>query len=79
MRKENQGLTEAGEFGQVPERVIWDAGQSSLPRKGPAGMPANLAEYLIFSLFIFRFLLSRVGAQKHTPHKRPGRGDLIYL
>ena len=27
MRKENQGLTEAGEFGQVPERVIRDAGQ----------------------------------------------------
>ena len=27
-----------------------------------SGMPANLAGYLIFSLFIFRFLLSRVGA-----------------
>ena len=39
-----------------------------------SGMPANLAGYLIFSLFIFRFLLSRVGAQKHTPHKRPEGG-----
>ena len=44
-----------------------------------SGMPVNLAGYLIFSLFIFRFLLSRVGAYCIRPTKRPGRGDLIYL
>ena len=37
-------------------------------------MPDNLTGYLIFSLFIFRFLLSRVGAQKHTPHKTTRQG-----
>ena len=38
-------------------------------------MPANLAGYLTFSLFIFRFLLSRVGAYCIRPTKRPGRGE----
>ena len=41
--------------------------------------PGNLAGYRILSLFVFCFLLSRVGAQKHTPSKRTDRGDLIYL
>ena len=36
--------------------------------------PGNLAGYRILSLFVFCFLLSRVGAQKHTPSKRPDRG-----
>ena len=42
-------------------------------------MPANLAEYPIFLLFVSRFLLSRVGAYCIRPTKRPERGDLIYL
>ena len=42
-------------------------------------MPANLAGYLIFSLFIFRFLLSRVGAQKHTPYKTTRRGGFMFV
>ena len=37
-------------------------------------MPANLAGYLIFSLFIFRSLLSRVGRKRIRPTKRPDRG-----
>ena len=71
MRKENQGIR--------------DAGQSSLPRKGPSprpgnlagyrkgssGMPANLARYPAFSLFIFRFSLSRVGAYCIRPTNDP--------
>ena len=36
-----------------------------------SGMPANLAGYLIFSLFIFRFLLSRVGAYCIRPTNDP--------
>ena len=51
MRKENQGITEAGEFSRVP----------------------------VFLLFVFRFLLSLVGAYCIRPTKRPGRGNLIYL
>ena len=41
-------------------------------------MPANLAGYLIFSLFIFRFLLSPCRGVLNTPHKttRQGRSDL---
>ena len=41
-------------------------------------MPANLAGYPAFLLFVLCFLLSRVGAQKHTPHKttRQGRSYL---
>ena len=27
MRKENQGLIEAGEFSRAPERTIWEAGE----------------------------------------------------
>ena len=42
-------------------------------------MPANLAWYQAFSLFVFRFLLSRVGAQKHTPYKRPDRGGFMFV
>ena len=42
-------------------------------------MPANLAGFLIFSLFIFRFLLSRVGRKSIRPTKRPEGGDLIYV
>ena len=57
MRKENQGIR--------------DAGQSSLPRKGPSPRPGNLTGYLIFSLFIFRFLLSRVGAYCIRPTNDP--------
>ena len=44
-----------------------------------SGMPANLAGHLIFSLFIFRFLLSPRRGVSNTPSKRPDRGDLIYL
>ena len=36
--------------------------------------PGSLAGYRILSLFVFCFLLSSVGAQKHTPSKRPARG-----
>ena len=57
MRKENQGIR--------------DAGQISLPWKGSPGMPANLAGHLIFSLFVFRFLLSRVGAYCIRPTNDP--------
>ena len=65
MRKENQGLTEAGEFGQVPERVIRDAGQF--------GWVPNL-----FVVHFSFFVVPGRGVL-HTPHKRPDRGDLIYL
>ena len=37
-------------------------------------MPANWARYLIFLLFVFRFLLSRVGAYCIRPTKHPDRG-----
>ena len=47
MRKENQGIRDAG----------------------------NLAGYLIFSLFIFRFLLSRVGAYRIRPPDDPAGED----
>ena len=64
MRKENQG--------------IWDAGQSSLPRKGPSPRPGNLARYPAFSLFIFRFLLSRVGAYCLRPTNDP-KGAIVSI
>ena len=60
MRKENQGLTEAGEFSQVPERVIRDAGQFGL----------------VPGFFVIRFSFFVVPGRGvlHTPHKHPGRG-----
>ena len=51
MRKENQGIRDAGQFGRVPDFFV---------------------VHLSFSVVSGR-------AQKNTPHKRPGRGDLIYL
>ena len=51
MRKENQGLTEAGEFSRVPG----------------------------FFVIRFSFFVIPGRGVLHTPHKRPGRGDLIYL
>ena len=51
MRKENQGLTEAGEFSQVPG----------------------------FFVVHFSFFVVPGRGVLHTPHKRPDRGDLIYL
>ena len=46
MRKENQGIRDAGQFGRVPDFFV---------------------VHLSFSVVSGR-------AQKHTPHKRPGRG-----
>ena len=40
-----------------------------------SGMPTKLAGYLIFSLFIFRFLLSRVGAYCIRPTNDPTGAD----
>ena len=51
MRKENQGLTEAGEFGWIPD----------------------------FFVVHFSFFVVPGRGVLNTPHKRPGRGDLIYL
>ena len=55
MRKENQGIRDAGQIGRVSERTIWDAGQISLPRKRPSGMPANLTGSPTLSLLDLRF------------------------
>ena len=65
MRQENQGLTEAGEFGRVPEGASRDA--------GPIGR--------IPDFFVVRFSFFVVPGRGvlHTPHKRPEGGDLIYL
>ena len=51
MRKENQGIRDAGQIGRVP------------------------------GFFVVRlpFFVVPGRAQKHTPHKRPEGGDLIYL
>ena len=54
-------------------------GKGNEKKTKASGMPANLAGYLTFSLLDLPFSAVRVGAQKHTPHKRPDRGDLIYL
>ena len=51
MRKENQGIRDAGQFGRVPDFFV---------------------VHLSFSVVSGRGVL-------HTPHKRPERGDLIYL
>ena len=65
MRKENQGLTEAGEFGRVPEGASRDACQFDR----------------VPDFFVVRFPFFVVPGRGvlHTPHKRPDRGDLIYL
>ncbi|AOH41433.1 hypothetical protein C7123_05100 [Tannerella serpentiformis] len=51
MRKENQGIRDAGQIGQVPDFFV---------------------VHLSFFDALGRGVL-------HTPHKRPDRGDLIYL
>ena len=74
MRKENQGIRDAGQFGQVPGFfvvhfsffVVPGRSQKHTPHKRP-----GRGEYIFVGCPIF----GRQGrAQKHTPHKRPGRG-----
>ena len=51
MRKENQGIRDAGQIGWVPD----------------------------FFVVHFPFFVVPGRGVLHTPHKRPERGDLIYL
>ena len=61
-------------FSRNPSFSCLDTRKGCEKKIKASGMPANLAGYPAFLLFVLCFLLSRVGAQKHTPHKTTRRG-----
>ena len=75
MRKENQGLTEAGEFGRVPGFFVVHFSFFVVPGRGVLNTPhkrPDRGEYMFVGCPIF----GRQGrGVLHTPHKRPDRGE----